>query len=125
MRFEISPEVVRNSMRRSRSHFSGRGNKYNEDWFPTVGNDEEFEPISLENLRSDKRAGIYLIKQTDLNKAYVGLAADFSGRFFNGKGDCKANCPPNCACYGHINSCLLYTSPSPRDMRRSRMPSSA
>ena len=25
----------------------------------------------------------------------------------------------------HIRSCLLYTSPSPRDMRRSRMPSSA
>ena len=25
----------------------------------------------------------------------------------------------------HINICLLYTSPSPRDMRRSRMPSSA
>ena len=24
-----------------------------------------------------------------------------------------------------INDCLLYTSPSPRDMRRSRMPSSA
>ena len=24
-----------------------------------------------------------------------------------------------------ISSCLLYTSPSPRDMRRSRMPSSA
>ena len=28
--------------------------------------------------------------------------------------------------YGlNISSCLLYTSPSPRDMRRSRMPSSA
>ena len=28
--------------------------------------------------------------------------------------------------YSHIIcSCLLYTSPSPRDMRRSRMPSSA
>ena len=26
---------------------------------------------------------------------------------------------------GIINTCLLYTSPSPRDMRRSRMPSSA
>ena len=26
---------------------------------------------------------------------------------------------------GVDNSCLLYTSPSPRDMRRSRMPSSA
>ena len=26
---------------------------------------------------------------------------------------------------GDIHSCLLYTSPSPRDMRRARMPSSA
>ena len=26
---------------------------------------------------------------------------------------------------GKIYACLLYTSPSPRDMRRSRMPSSA
>ena len=26
---------------------------------------------------------------------------------------------------GHLHICLLYTSPSPRDMRRSRMPSSA
>ena len=26
---------------------------------------------------------------------------------------------------GKIDGCLLYTSPSPRDMRRSRMPSSA
>ena len=26
---------------------------------------------------------------------------------------------------GFVNTCLLYTSPSPRDMRRSRMPSSA
>ena len=25
----------------------------------------------------------------------------------------------------HLITCLLYTSPSPRDMRRSRMPSSA
>ena len=27
--------------------------------------------------------------------------------------------------FAHTNTCLLYTSPSPRDMRRSRMPSSA
>ena len=27
--------------------------------------------------------------------------------------------------YGYIGSCLLYTSPSPRDRTRSRMPSSA
>ena len=29
------------------------------------------------------------------------------------------------ACYRRLKGCLLYTSPSPRDMRRSRMPSSA
>ena len=28
-------------------------------------------------------------------------------------------------CQAPANNCLLYTSPSPRDMRRSRMPSSA
>ena len=28
-------------------------------------------------------------------------------------------------CLGNYKICLLYTSPSPRDMRRSRMPSSA
>ena len=27
--------------------------------------------------------------------------------------------------YGGVNGCLLYTSPSPRDRTRSRMPSSA
>ena len=29
------------------------------------------------------------------------------------------------ACPEVLEACLLYTSPSPRDMRRSRMPSSA
>ena len=29
------------------------------------------------------------------------------------------------ALYGNLNNCLLYTSPSPRDRTRSRMPSSA
>ena len=32
---------------------------------------------------------------------------------------------PILALEASINPCLLYTSPSPRDMRRSRMPSSA
>ena len=27
--------------------------------------------------------------------------------------------------FGHLKSCLIYTSPSPRDQRGSRMPSSA
>ena len=29
------------------------------------------------------------------------------------------------ALYEHVNGCLLYTSPSPRDRQKSRMPSSA
>ena len=31
----------------------------------------------------------------------------------------------NCGHHNRINSCLLYTSPSPRDPKTSRMPSSA
>ena len=33
--------------------------------------------------------------------------------------------PEAATLYGHLNACLLYTSPSPRDQRGSRMPSSA
>ena len=32
---------------------------------------------------------------------------------------------PNSFCHFHRHTCLLYTSPSPRDKRQSRMPSSA
>ena len=48
-----------------------------------------------------------------LNSALVFLDYDFDGIL-------DAN-EPN----ARTNHCLLYTSPSPRDMRRSRMPSSA
>ena len=41
------------------------------------------------------------------------------GKVFLDKGDYKA------AAEEHINDCLLYTSPSPRDATLSRMPSSA
>ena len=33
--------------------------------------------------------------------------------------------PPLCVCISRIYGCLLYTSPSPRDRQKSRMPSSA
>ena len=37
-----------------------------------------------------------------------------------------SNCVPCClSCNGKKSDCLLYTSPSPRDRTRSRMPSSA
>ena len=34
-------------------------------------------------------------------------------------------CLMSCHCVGSVKNCLLYTSPSPRDRTRSRMPSSA
>ena len=38
---------------------------------------------------------------------------------------CTENEDMAAACYDAVLSCLLYTSPSPRDKRQSRMPSSA
>ena len=35
------------------------------------------------------------------------------------------NWPEDVKLYAYYNDCLLYTSPSPRDRTRSRMPSSA
>src|SRR5680860_136960 len=46
------------------------------------------------------------------------LAAELSGRFYFDR-------PPLPAEACHVNTCLLYTSPSPRDGLLSRMPSSA
>ena len=49
-------------------------------------------------------------------------------RFDSGKfGACGARCATRVygAAPAACTACLLYTSPSPRDMRRSRMPSSA
>lgn len=104
MQLEFSADVLQESQRNSRRHFVIRGNDYNDEWSPTIDDDGEFNPISIDDLRGDRRAGIYLIKIVDSNRAYIGLASDFSSRFFNGKDDCKARCPSNCSCYGHINS---------------------
>ena len=41
------------------------------------------------------------------------------------KGDGKKIYPPGKLIFNAFNSCLLYTSPSPRDLSTSRMPSSA
>ena len=50
----------------------------------------------------------------------VGASADITRAKNNGR------TPMWTACFnGHLSVCLLYTSPSPRDKRQSRMPSSA
>ena len=52
-----------------------------------------------------------------------------AGDFLKGQLPEHPNHPKGRNPYAHvaicIKNCLLYTSPSPRDMRRSRMPSSA
>ncbi len=54
--------------------------------------------------------------------AFVPLFA-LKGAEFGGSDDAGSGMVEQIA--GNYEPCLLYTSPSPRDMRRSRMPSSA
>lgn len=105
MRFEGTDGLRRRAMERAQNHVVLRGNEYHEDWFPDIVEGPlVLNPIPITALKEDTRAGIYLIKQIGVSRAYVGMASNFSHRFFNGKEDCKANCPARCGCYGHINS---------------------
>ena len=57
---------------------------------------------------------------TDLMKALIDESANLSSKKVNGKYNIHHRVIAD-----HIRSCLLYTSPSPRDLSTSRMPSSA
>ena len=63
------------------------------------------------------------IIEQELNKAINFLGQN---KFLDAEGICNKIIKEkdNADAY-HILSCLLYTSPSPRDKRQSRMPSSA
>ena len=75
---------------------------------------------------TDKLIGIPCNYQAD-----EGCESDLIGEECDDENDYTINdrYNENCACAGvftsDLNSCLLYTSPSPRDQRGSRMPSSA
>ena len=49
----------------------------------------------------------------------------FQGRLFTVDGMVEDEAPLKKEIYEQVRYCLLYTSPSPRDRTRSRMPSSA
>ena len=68
---------------------------------------DEFKP-AVEVL-DDRRAGVHPVAAVRISQT-----VDF--------GDFR---PVNVATYDSVDACLLYTSPSPRDRTRSRMPSSA
>ena len=76
-------------------------------------------------------AGLISISATNNLGATPG-SADADNLIFNGGGlnstgtfSLAANKGMTLSSSGTINTCLLYTSPSPRDKRQSRMPSSA
>ena len=102
---------------------------------PHVTNHDEADITEMENFRSSLK-DMYTgerIKITPLAfiiKALVASLKKFPN--FNSSIDEIETGKMTLKKYFHIgiavdtpNGCLLYTSPSPRDMRRSRMPSSA
>ena len=106
-RFAISEELLQKAREHSLEWHTQRGNKYYRELFPIDFEGEmTFEAIDLEDLKSDKRNGIYFIFDESRNMGYVGMASSmtFGQRFYNGKEDCKENCPSKCGCFGHINS---------------------
>ena len=79
----------------------------------------KFEELKSENLSLDLTRGKPSSDQLDLSNSLMNLTdevSEFEGLDLRNYGQIKGL--ESC-------SCLLYTSPSPRDKRQSRMPSSA
>ena len=76
---------------------------------------------------SDENTGIEMLyKGVELSKAEFGNSADIiKFQRFASELDVNLLKILGDEDYDRINTCLLYTSPSPRDKRQSRMPSSA
>ena len=74
---------------------------------------------TLINLLTDKRISAVSDKPNTTRNKILGVynSQDSQILFLDTPGYQKSN--------KFLNSCLLYTSPSPRDKRQSRMPSSA
>ena len=76
-----------------------------------------------------------LVKSSNI-KDYGGFTKDFSSQMLYGANEVElgkqwasneliSSLSEGCKAFGCLRSCLLYTSPSPRDLTTSRMPSSA
>ena len=74
----------------------------------------EDSEISKELEKSLKKKGINILTSTEVEKAEINSSDSVDVTLKNSNGEKNI-----------INTCLLYTSPSPRDKRQSRMPSSA
>ena len=73
---------------------------------------------NLKNQIKLKKIDFVIVNGENAAKEGVGITEKISNDFFN--------CGVDVITTGnHVWDCLLYTSPSPRDRTRSRMPSSA
>ena len=99
--------------------------------FPVIGVTQGFMPIAGYNYGAKKYSRVREIINTSIK--YAGILAiiifaiimsfpDFFVSIFLSD---KGGNPQTIADNAEIFACLLYTSPSPRDQRGSRMPSSA
>ena len=88
--------------------------------FPDIGNP------SLKSVVKGALGGIHTLATDDIitmfcNEAQLPNVSSLTGQtngIFMGEGQVNYS-------YGKLFTCLLYTSPSPRDLSTSRMPSSA
>ena len=86
--------------------------------------------VYLRLIEAGKQTGYEIARDTGISRSnvYASLAALVEkGAAYLVEEDAKRYIPVHVQefCGNRIRSCLLYTSPSPRDRQKSRMPSSA
>jgi len=117
--FEITRDEIEMATTASIQHIEERGKEYVADWAPLDGPfSKSFDAVYQSNkpnggtLGANRNSGIYLILENGTRQAYVGLAKNFSDRFFNGNPSHPRGCQ-NCRCHGHItvtpDSCTSHT----------------
>ena len=101
-------------------------------------NNEDFTAVHTQSTRTsssgfgggaggglDDRFDFIMVSQNMMTDSNLGYKAD-SYKAYGNNGNCYNNDINDINCGGVYNQvCLLYTSPSPRDVEESRMPSSA
>ena len=82
----------------------------------------KIEKIELRHIKMELISPFTTSMGTEYDEEHIIVRVDGEG--FTGWGESVAEGTPFYS-YETVTTCLLYTSPSPRDRTRSRMPSSA